>query len=319
MYCFNSINLKSRCIVNLKQMEYALAVAEEGSFTRAAERCHTVQSALSHQVARLEETLGAKLFERTSRRVTLTPAGEAFVRSARIAVSAAQQVAHDVAAACGEVRGSLSVGTISSLTGLDLVELLAQFHQRYSQVDIRLTVTRSESLLDDVRERRLDIAFVGFWPGERLQGVQWHLLAEEELVAVLPPGHALATNALLSLKQLESEPLVDFPAGTAARRQTDEAFTAKHLQHRVQFEVTTMDLVERFVRRGLAVGLVPARLAQGFREVISIPVCDAPKRRLYVVWSTAATPAAQAFIDCALQALPVAAVGEQEDVDPLSP
>ena len=287
--------------MNLKQMEYALAVAEECSFTRAAARCHTVQSALSHQVARLEETLGAKLFERTSRRVTLTPAGEAFVRSARIAVGAAQRVAQEVAAACGEVRGSLSVGTISSLTGLDLVDLLAQFHQRFSQVDIRLTVTKSESLLEDVRDRRLDVAFVGFWPGERIEGVQWHLLAEEELMAVLPTNHSLASSAMLSLSQLESEPLVDFPAGTAARRQTDEAFAIKQQHHRVQFEVTTMDLVERFVRRGLAVGLIPAKIAEDFHDVISIPVSDAPKRRLYVLWSTTPTPAAQAFIDCALQ------------------
>lgn len=216
-------------------------------------------------------------------------------------------MADEVAAACGEVRGSLSVGTISSLTGLDLVDYLAQFHQRFSQVDIRLTVTKSESLLDDVRERRLDIAFVGFWPAERLEGVQWRLLAEEELVAVLPPDHSLASNVVLSLSKLENEPLVDFPAGTAARRQTDEAFAAKRLHHRVQFEVTTMDLVAKFVRRGLAVGLVPAKMAEGFRGVISIPVSDAPKRRLYVVWSTTATPAALAFIDSVMQALPVAA------------
>ncbi|HCN46937.1 MAG TPA: LysR family transcriptional regulator, partial [Pseudomonas sp.] len=74
--------------MNLKQIEYALAVAETGSFTRAAERCHVVQSALSHQIARLEEQLGAQLFERSSRWVRLTAAGEAFVPSARTALEA---------------------------------------------------------------------------------------------------------------------------------------------------------------------------------------------------------------------------------------
>ncbi len=286
--------------MNLKQMEYALAVAEEGSFTLAAERCHTVQSALSHQVARLEEQLGAKLFERTSRRVSLTPAGEAFVRSARIALDAAQRVAHDVAAACGEVRGALSIGTISSLTSLDLVECLGQFHQRFNQVDIRLRVAQSETLLDDVQQRRLDIAFVGFWPGEHLERVQWRLLAEEELVVVVPLNHPLAKSTLVSLIDLVDEPLVDFPAGTSARRQTDEAFTAKRLQHRVQFEVDSMDLVEKFVRRGLAIGLVPAKIAEGLREMVAIPVSDAPRRRVYALWSTSPTPAAEAFIACSL-------------------
>ena len=78
--------------MNLKQIEYALAVADTGSFTRAAERCHVVQSALSHQVARLESQLGTLLFERSSRRVRLTPAGEAFVLSARTALEATRRI-----------------------------------------------------------------------------------------------------------------------------------------------------------------------------------------------------------------------------------
>ena len=143
--------------MNLKQIEYALAVADTGSFTRAAERCHVVQSALSHQVARLESQLGTLLFERSSRRVRLTPAGEAFVLSARTALEATLRIAEDVAAACGEVRGRLSIGEISSLTELDLVDLLAGFHGQYPQVDIRWLIGKSELLIADVRERRLDV------------------------------------------------------------------------------------------------------------------------------------------------------------------
>lgn len=281
-------------------MEYALAVAEEGSFTLAAERCHTVQSALSHQVARLEELLGAKLFERTSRRLSLTPAGEAFVRSARVALDAAQRVAHDVAAACGDIRGSLSVGTITSLTALDLVDAIGHFHKRFNQVDIRLRVAKSETLLDEVRQRRLDVAFVGFWPGEQLTGVQWRLLAEEELVAVVPAHHPLAARTLVSLAELADQPMVDFPTGSGARRQTDEAFAAKRLSHRVQFEVESMDLLKKFVRRGLAIGLVPSKVAQSMRGLVAISVSDAPTRHVYALWSTSPTPAAEAFIASSL-------------------
>ncbi|OCR25646.1 LysR family transcriptional regulator [Pseudomonas syringae] len=286
--------------MNLKQMEYALAVAEEGSFTLAAERCHTVQSALSHQVARLEELLGAKLFERTSRRLSLTPAGEAFVRSARVALDAAQRVTHDVAAACGDIRGSLSVGTITSLTALDLVDAIGHFHKRFNQVDIRLRVAKSETLLDEVRQRRLDVAFVGFWPGEQLTGVQWRLLAEEELVAVVPANHPLAASTLVSLAELADQPMVDFPTGSGARRQTDEAFAAKRLSHRVQFEVESMDLLKKFIRRGLAIGLVPSKVAQSMRGLMAISVSDAPTRHVYALWSTSPTPAAEAFIASSL-------------------
>ncbi|MFD2641097.1 LysR family transcriptional regulator [Pseudomonas japonica] len=282
--------------MNLKQIEYALAVAETGSFTRAAERCHVVQSALSHQVARLEEQLGAALFERSSRWVRLTAAGEAFVPSARTALEAARRIADEVAAASGEVRGRLSIGEISSLTALDLVDLLAGFHHQYPRVDIRWLMGKSEVMIGDVRERRLDVAFIGVWPGESLEGVEWRLLAKEELVAVLPPEHPLVIHKRLALADLEDQPLVDFQAGTGARRQTDEAFAAAGLRHRVQFEVGTTGLIEKFVQRGLALGLVAERIANGFERVAVLPVSDAPVRHLYAIWSKTPTPAASAFI-----------------------
>jgi len=282
--------------MNLKQIEYALAVAEEGSFTRAAERCHTVQSALSHQIARLERQLGTQLFERTSRRVALTPAGEAFVHSARAAMEATRRIGDEVAAACGQVRGRLSLGMISSLTGLDLVALIAAFHQQYADVRIHLNVGRSEWMVDEVRARRMDVALIGVWPGAAVQGVATRALGDEELMAVLHPGHPLARLPHLALAQLADQPLVDFAAGTGARRQTDEAFAAAQVAHQVQFEITDMRLVEQFVQRGLAVGLVPAGVALGFQGVVAVPISDAPVRRVYAVWSNTPSPAAAAFV-----------------------
>lgn len=283
--------------MNLKQIEYALAVVDTGSFTRAAAQCHVVQSALSHQIARLEESLGVSLFERSARRVRLTPAGEAFVHSARPALEATRRIAEDVAAACGEVRGQLSIGEITSLTELDLVDLLAGFHRQYPKVDIRWLMAKSELLIADVRERRLDVGFIGIWPGDPPQGVDYRLLAEEKLVAVVPVEHPLAALQYISLAHLEDQPLVDFPAGTSARRQTDEAFAAAQLRHRVQFEVTNICLVEKFVVRALAVGLVPARIASSFKGVATLTVRDAPVRHLYAIWSKSPTPAARAFVD----------------------
>ncbi|MFP5428274.1 MAG: LysR family transcriptional regulator [Gammaproteobacteria bacterium] len=289
--------------MNLKQLEYALAVADTGSFTRAAERCHVVQSALSHQVARLEAQLGVSLFERTSRRVRLTPAGEAFVLSARPALEAAQRIADDVAAACGQVRGRLSIGEISSLTALDLVDLLALFHARYPAVDVRWLTAKSELLVADVCERRLDVGFIGLWQGEVLQGVHHRLLGREELVAVLPPGHTLAGRGRLALADIADQVLVDFPEGTGARRQTDEAFQAAGLVHRVQFEIGHIRLVEKFVQRGLAIGLVPERIANEFAGVSVARLDDAPVRHLYAVWSSSPTPAARAFLEVLEQSL----------------
>lgn len=110
--------------MNLKQIRYALAVAEEQSFTRAAQRCHTVQSALSHQVAKLEEELGCTLFERTSRRVELTTAGRAFIQPAQRLLAAKQTLVEEVVAAAGTVSGTLTIGTISTINAIDLTEKL---------------------------------------------------------------------------------------------------------------------------------------------------------------------------------------------------
>lgn len=282
--------------MNLRQMEFALAVAEESSFTRAAQRCHTVQSALSHQIARLERELGATLFERTSRQVRLTAAGEAFVRQARLTLDTARRIPDEVAAASGQVRGSLAVGSITSLTAIDAVALLASFHVKYAHVNIRLNLGDSEHLLNDVRERRLDVAFLGLRHGESVQGVDHLLLAQERLVAVLPPAHPMSGHKRLTLQMLVDQPLVDFPSGSSARRQTDGAFGALGLSHQIRFEVEHMALIEQFVSYGLAIGLVPEPIAATFKGVVSIPVQNAPKRVLYAVWSKTPMPAALAFV-----------------------
>jgi DNA-binding transcriptional LysR family regulator len=158
-------------------------------------------------------------------------------------------------------------------------------------------------LIADVLERRLDVGFIGLWQGEVVQGVQHRLLAREELVALLPLRHRLAGRGQLALADLAGEVLVDFPEGTGARRQTDEAFQAAGLQRRVQFEIGHVRLVEKFVQRGMAVGLVPERVAQGFEGVALARVVDAPVRHLYAVWSCSPTPAARAFLEVMEQRL----------------
>src|SRR5690348_4001071 len=106
--------------MELQQFRYVAAVAEEGNFTRAAARCFVVQSALSHQIKRLEEELGVTLFNRTSRRVELTAAGTAFLAAARTALNAAERAAVDAAAAAGHITGRLRVGVIPTVTAINV-------------------------------------------------------------------------------------------------------------------------------------------------------------------------------------------------------
>jgi DNA-binding transcriptional LysR family regulator len=283
--------------VELQQMRYVVAVAETNSFTRAAQRCLVVQSALSHQIARLERELGARLFERTSRRVRLTPAGAAFLPAARQCLDAAERAAAEAAAAVGEIRGRLAVGLISTVAAVDLPAVLRAFRERYPHVRITLRAAASEDLIEQVRIGAVEVAFLGLPTTARPRGVEARELARDRLVAVVPPDHPLAGEATVTLRRLSSEAFVDLPARTAGRVQSDQAFAAAGLTRDVVFEVTTAYLVSRLVEQGLCVAMLPSAYAPQLTGVTTVEVVDAPARVEYVIWSSdGRTPAASAFL-----------------------
>jgi DNA-binding transcriptional LysR family regulator len=284
--------------VELQQMRYVVAVAETNSFTRAAERCLVVQSALSHQIARLERELGVRLFERTSRRVRLTPAGAAFLPAARQCLDAAERAAAEAAAAVGEIRGRLTVGLIATVAAVDIPAALRAFRERYPHVRISLRAGASEDLIEQVRLGAVEVAFLGLPTTARPRGVEARELARDRLVAVVPPDHPLAGESTVTLHRLSSEVFVDLPARTAGRVQSDQAFAAAGLTRDVAFEVTTAYLVSRLVEQGLAVAMLPSAYAPQLTGVATIEVVDAAARVEYVIWSRdSRTPAAGAFLD----------------------
>ena len=280
-------------------MRYVIAVAETNSFTRAAERCLVVQSALSHQIARLERELGAKLFERTSRRVRTTPAGEAFLPAARQCLDAAERAAAEVAAAVGEIRGQLRVGLIPTVAAVDIPVGLREFRTRYPHVQIRLRVAASEELAEQVEQGELDVAFLGLPITARPSGVAARELARDRLVVLVAPDHPLATESAVDLRTLASEVFVDLPAGTAGRAQSDQAFAAAGLDRVIAYEVTTADsMMARLVEQGLGVAMLASRYVPRLRGVVAVEVTDAPMRVEYAVWSrSGSTPAAIAFLE----------------------
>jgi DNA-binding transcriptional LysR family regulator len=297
MFVTPSISIQDGSM-ELQQMRYVLAVAETNSFTRAAERCLVVQSALSHQIARLERELGARLFERTSRRVRLTPAGAAFLPAARQCLDAAERAAAEVAATVGEVRGRLAVGMISTVAAVDIPAILRDYRKQYPHVRISLRVSPTEELAEQVKQGAVDVAFIGLPTTARPQGVEARELARDRHVAVVPPDHPLAGESTVSLRRLSSEVFVDLPARTAGRIQSDLAFSAAGLSREVAFEVTTAHLVSRLVEHGLGIAMLPSTYVPQITGVTTIEIVDAPTRVEYVIWSrNGRTPAATAFFD----------------------
>ncbi|MFG1946215.1 LysR family transcriptional regulator [Nonomuraea sp. NPDC048826] len=283
--------------MELQQMRYVVAVAETRNFTRAAEQCLVVQSALSHQIARLERELGAKLFERTSRRVRLTPAGEAFLPAARQALDAAERARAEVAAAAGEIRGRLAIGAIPTVTAVDLPVALRRFHRRHREVRITLRSGASEEMIERVRQGTMDLAFLGLPLDARPKGVNGRELARGDLVAVVAPGHPLADRDHVMLRDLADEPFVDFPAGSAGRIQSDEAFAAAGVRREVAFEVSTPDFMARLIRQDLGIGMLPESFAPVFPDLPVVRLSDAPARLEHLIWSRLRpSPAAAAFL-----------------------
>ena len=283
-------------------MRYAVAVAEERSFTRAAERCYVVQSALSHQIKVLEQEIGIQLFARTSRRVELTPAGEAFVQAARQCLAAAERAVTDAAAATGQIRGTLTIGVIPTVTAVDVPQLLASFHAQHPAVRIALRTGGSEQFVGDIRSGRLDVAFLGLAECTPPHGVTTKELSRESLVAVLPAAHPLASSTHVTLEDLTHERFVDFPSGTAGRAQADLAFSAAGLQREVAFEAMTIDLILGLIRNGLAAALLSAHVVPADHTLSAITVQDAPRRVEYLAWNDFnPSPTTTAFLDAVIR------------------
>lgn len=157
--------------MEFQQLRYVLAVAETRHFTRAAQQLYVAQSALSQQVAKLEGEIGTPLFVRSSRRVELTPSGEAFLPWARACLDAADRAHAEAAAAAGLVTGRLRVGLIPTTTVVDVPDLVRRLRERHPRVEVQLRVGGSEDLVRKVRADRMDLAMVGLATGVEPQGV----------------------------------------------------------------------------------------------------------------------------------------------------
>ncbi len=279
-------------------MRYVVAVAEERSFTRAAERCFVVQSALSHQIKALERELGVTLFARTSRRVELTAAGEAFLAAARMSLDAAGRAATDAVAATGRIHGTLTIGVIPTATALDLPAALSRFHHAHPGVRIRLRSGGSDEFLAAIAHGDMDVAVLGLPDTAPLAAVATRVLARERLVAVVSSRHPLARRRRLRLRDLADETFVDFPAGTPGRIPSDLAFQAAGIRREVAFEAMSIDLVLGLVGHDLVVTLLPPDMVPASERFRAIPVVDGPVRVQHLVWDDFnPTPAARAFVD----------------------
>jgi DNA-binding transcriptional LysR family regulator len=259
--------------MELRQLEYFVAVAEARHFTKAADEKLISQSGLSASIRALERELGAALFARNTRSVELTAAGRALLTEARHALAAAAAARDAVAEVQGVLRGRLSVGLEQCLGVVDVPALLAQFRAAHPGVEIFVQQGGSRQMLDQLATHRLDVAFVATG-GQRVDGVELRTLTREPMVLICHPEHWLATVGPVPLQKVRDEAFIDFAPEWGAREISDRARAAADVPGPVTIEVNDVHTLLALVEYGLGIALVPQRIAGKPGRHATVPIAD---------------------------------------------
>lgn len=250
--------------MELRHLRYFLAVAETNNFTRAAERSYVAQSALSEQIARLEAQIGTLLFHRTTRRVSLTPAGETLRPLAARIIADVDHAQDEMSALTGLRKGRLRLGIIQYSAGVvDLVDLVSVYRSRHPTIELRVRSGASKEMADAVTRGELDVAIVGLPPADLPATLTHHSIVDDPLVAVLSHEAARGAPEPISLADLLARgPFIHFLPGSGIRNAISAAFERANLNVEGAFELDQVSDMIRLAAAGAGVTAVPSTSAQ---------------------------------------------------------
>ncbi|MGB9463508.1 MAG: LysR family transcriptional regulator [Candidatus Acidiferrum sp.] len=241
--------------MELHQLRYFCAVAEAGSFSRAAEQSHVSQPSLSQQIMKLEDELGARLFDRLGRSVRLTETGQTFLPRARAVLRELEAARGDVADQKDSVGGSVTIGVIPTVAPYFLPERLTWFSRKFPQVRLTVVEEITPVLLDQMRASKVDLAILAL----PIRGHEFESfpLLTERLFAALPPSHKFAKHRSLSLKDLRAEPFLLLRDGHCFRDTAVAACDRARLHPQIVFESGQFSSLLSMVGAGMGVSIVP--------------------------------------------------------------
>jgi len=293
--------------MELRQLRYVEAVARHRHFTRAAEELHVAQSALSHQVRRLEAELGTELFERTSRRVAPTEAGEVLAARARRVLAEVEGAREEVDELRGAVRGRVSIGALLPAGDIDVPQLVAGFSQSHPGIEVGMREGTAGDMLELLAEDEVDAAFVLLY-GDAPEGVVVERLSEDELVAVFAPGKAPGKRSV-SVADLSGQVIVAPRSGSSIKQALDDFFARAGESLRVSLESGDPFLLRCLVAGGFGTAILPRSLTVREGPPIDVrPLRPRVKLPVTLLWREHRhnSPAARAFIEFARRAAGVA-------------
>ena len=241
--------------MELHQLRYFCAVADTGSFSRAAEQSHVSQPSLSQQILKLEDELGARLFDRLGRSVRLTELGKTFLPRARAVLRELEAARGDVVERKDSVAGSVTVGAIPTVAPYLLPRVLASFSRKFPQVQLTVIEEITPVLLDRLRASAVDLAVLAL----PIRGHEFESapLLTEPLFAVLPQKHKLARRRSISLKDVRKEPFLLLRDGHCFRENAVAACDRARVHPQVIFESGQFSSLLSMVGAGMGVSLIP--------------------------------------------------------------
>ncbi len=277
--------------MELRHLAYFMNVARQKSFTRAAQLLHIAQPSLSQQIQQLEQELGVTLIKRTKRSVQLTAAGEALLRHAEHITAAVEQARHEMQEYAHTSRGSIVMGTLTSLNVLQLPTLLRQFRERFTGIDIILREETTECLGDLLRAGQIDVGLVC-----TINRTMPALFADpffateevfcEELVVIVSSNHVLAGQRTITMEALRDHPFIALKPGSGLRHALTVLSHAAGFIPYIAYESGDMNTICALATEGLGAAIVPRSVAESQGSGLSLIPFEAPSpyRSVLLVW-----------------------------------
>jgi LysR family hydrogen peroxide-inducible transcriptional activator len=260
--------------MELQQLKYFCAIADTGSFTRAAQKTHVSQPSLSQQIRKLEDELGARLLDRLGRTVQLTELGRSFLPRARAVLRDLEAARSDVVERKASISGPIAVGVIPTIAPYFLPPMLATFSRKYPEVRVAVVEEITPLLLERLRSGSMDVAIAALPLLARSHDFQSFPLRVEKLFAVLPKRHPLAKRRALSLGEIQDDPFVLLRDGHCFRETAFAACKRARLNPKIIFESGQFSSILSMVSAGLGVSIVPAMAVEKRAGCRYIPLAD---------------------------------------------
>lgn len=290
--------------IELRQLRYFVAVAEEMHFGRAAARLHMTQPPLSQTIQSLEAALGTPLFERTKRRVELTPAGTALLPEARRLLAQASTLSDLALRAASGEAGRLSLAFVSTADYSILPPCLREFRENYPHVQIDLREATTDVQLEELAQGRIDVGLlIPPLPDKIRSDIDYAPLLTEPLIVAAPKGtHGLRGNVAVDLKNLSDMPLVIFPRRIAPALHDAilACFYEAGITPRIGQEAIQMQTIVGLVSAGMGIALVPQSVSNLKRPGVEYkPLAgNPPTVETGLAWRRDnASPVLRAFLD----------------------